>query len=226
MELTLGGWIMLNIKIIDYGIGNLLSVIRAFEYLDVRAELAKVPEELKYADAIILPGVGAFEKGMQGLVNSGFYETIIEYAKKGLPIMGICLGMQMLMDESYEFGVHKGLGLIPGKVVPIQSTTIDGEQHKIPHIGWNELILPEQKVEEWDKTILSGLTQRNSVYFIHSYTAMPIESRYRLADTLYGGRRLSAVIRNGNIYGCQFHPEKSGQVGIDILSNFINIAKK
>jgi imidazole glycerol-phosphate synthase subunit HisH len=137
-------------------------------------------------------------------------------------LLGICLGMQMLLETNEEFGLHEGLGLIPGRVLAIPNTGIDGQPHKIPHIGWTGL----QKIrgdEPWNNTILDGIPEGTTTYFVHSFTAFPTSNEHRLADADYNGQQISAVIRSGNLYGCQFHPEKSGSWGLKIVENFINL---
>lgn len=216
---------MKKVTIIDYGIGNILSVKRAFEFCGAEVELTDMPDKVACAEYLILPGVGAFADGMKGLRQRKLVDAIHENTSKGHPFMGICLGMQMMLEESEEFGVHKGLGLIPGKVLVIPSTTIEGESHKIPHIGWNELRLPQTKTPDWwCGSILSNSMEGDAAYFVHSFTAVPTCSEHRLADVYYGGRLISAVIRKGNIYGCQFHPEKSGEVGLKIIRAFLQLA--
>lgn len=210
---------MKKVSIIDYGIGNILSVKRAFENQGADVTVISTPEEVMSSERLVLPGVGAFKKGMVELQKRNLVETIQKYCAEDRPFLGICLGMQMMLDESEEFGLNRGLGIISGKVVKIEKTTIDGKYQKIPHVGWNELCF----ASDADHTILSEVDEGEMVYFVHSYMAQPKEERYRLADTYYGGRRLAAVIRKGNCYGTQFHPEKSGLVGLKIIHNFINI---
>ncbi|KJS66618.1 MAG: imidazole glycerol phosphate synthase [Peptococcaceae bacterium BICA1-7] len=213
---------MPKVTIVDYGIGNLLSVARAFQYCEAEVEFADSPDAIIRADRLVLPGVGAFSDGMSGLDKKGLSDHIKEYSQTGRPFLGICLGMQMMLDVSYEFGKHQGLGIIPGKVVPIPSCGIEGRTHKIPFIGWNELLIPDC-VTDWEGTIFSGIGLRSSVYFVHSFEAIPEYERNRLAVYDYNGQVISAAIRSGNLYGCQFHPEKSGPVGLKIIRNFINL---
>jgi glutamine amidotransferase len=214
------------ITVVDYGIGNILSVTRALNHCGAEVLVTNLTNEIISARALILPGVGAFEDGMRGLRKYGLIEPIKDYASRGFPFLGICLGMQMMLDESEEFGIHQGLGLIPGKVIRINDITIKGEVQKIPHIGWNKLRLPNEREKSWwEKTILANIGEKAEVYFVHSYTAVPDHDEHRLADVYYGGRMISAVIRKENIYGCQFHPEKSGEVGLSIIKNFLEICK-
>ncbi|MBM9501950.1 imidazole glycerol phosphate synthase subunit HisH [Leptospira sp. 201903071] len=209
-----------EIVVIDYGIGNLFSVKRSFESCGANVVLTSDFDRILAADHLVLPGVGAFADGMNGLKKRGLDKAIVEYAKTGKPLLGICLGMQMLATTSQEFGSHKGLDLVPGKVIAIENTSADGKPHKIPHIGWEDLVKPNEKTS-WDHTILKSIPERSAVYHIHSFTFFPDAEIYRLADCFYNGKRLSSVIRKENVYGCQFHPEKSGKIGLEILKNFL-----
>lgn len=208
-----------KITIVDYGIGNLYSVTRAFERSGASVTLTATHEHIEDADRVVLPGVGAFEDGMKGMTQRGQAEPIKRYIASGRPFLGICVGMQLLLDVGEEFGEHAGLGVVPGRVKAIPATGADGKAHRIPHIGWNAL-LPSRGAS-WAGTLLNDLPERPSVYFVHSFAPVPSDDRYRLADCDYDGVRLSAVIRAGNAYGCQFHPEKSGPVGLKIVENFL-----
>ena len=172
------------------------------------------------AERLVLPGVGAFGDAMEALGRRGLIEPVQEYAKSGRPFLGICIGMQLMFDGGEEFGDHEGLGLIPGRVVAIPDTDAHGQPHKVPHIGWTRLDAPDT-TPSWDDTILAGLSADDWVYFVHSFAAIPTDDRHRLADSDYGGRTISAVVRRGSLWGCQFHPEKSGSVGIAVLSRFL-----
>lgn len=215
---------MPKVTIIDYGIGNLLSVSRAFQCCGADVIITDSPDTIVSSDSLVLPGVGAFADGMEGLRGKGLIDPIYEFAASGRPFLGICLGMQMMLQVSEEFGNHKGLGLIPGKVSAIPPTGTDGKTHKIPSIGWNDLIKPNQG-GDWEGTILSSVTPGSSVYFVHSFTAIPSSDDYRLADYSYNGRILSAAIKSGSLFGCQFHPEKSGEIGLLILRNFLDLLR-
>lgn len=217
----------MRVSIIDYGIGNILSVRRALEFCGAQVELASSASDILTAEGLVLPGVGAFADGMKGLRERGLIDPIRSYASQGGLLLGICLGMQMLLDESEEFGNYEGLGLIPGRVKAIETTTAHGQPHKIPHVGWNSLEPAAGKtVGDWRDTILEPVEEGSEVYFVHSYTAFPVAPEDRLADTHYGGRLVSAVIKRGSVYGCQFHPEKSGPVGLEILRSFIDLARR
>jgi glutamine amidotransferase len=213
---------MNEVVVIDYGAGNLYSVKRALEYCGADVILTDDAEIILNSQRIILPGVGAFKDGMNGLLNRGLVPVLQEYARSGNVMMGICLGMQMLVTTSEEFGHHAGLNIIPGHVERIPNKGVNGMPHKIPHIGWTELIKTEQK-KDWNNTIISQQKLRDSVYIVHSYAVTPDDPDHRLADCLYNGLKISAVINKGNIYGCQFHPEKSGKVGLEILRKFLTL---
>lgn len=211
-----------KVTIIDYGIGNLFSISKALEAVGAEVLIATDSESVLNADRLILPGVGAFSAGMSGLKEQGLSNAVKEYAKSGKPLLGICLGMQMLMSSSEEHGDHQGLNIIPGRVRKIPNTTLEGEKHKIPHIGWNSLHSPSAE-KNWSDTILEGTTPSDAVYFVHSYAVTTDKPEDALAVTYYGGHQICSVVNHGTVYGCQFHPEKSGEVGLNILKRFIEI---
>ncbi|MBQ8507645.1 MAG: imidazole glycerol phosphate synthase subunit HisH [Clostridia bacterium] len=197
------------LAIVDYGVGNLFSLKSSFAAIGVEAVVSSDPEVIRSAERIVLPGVGAFEDAAKKLRNSGLAEVGVQEAKKGKPLLGICLGMQLLFDKSYEYGEHAGLGLIPGNVRPIAG--VIPPDYKIPHIGWNALKLAANPL--W-KYIREG----DYVYFVHSFYAADCDESV-IASAEYGAPLTAAVARN-NVYGCQFHPEKSGNVGLNILRAF------
>ena len=205
--------------VIDYGLSNLLSVTSAIRYLGSDAVIVSSPENLTTADRIVLPGVGAFGDGMRGLKQSGFDLAIRREVTKGTPLLGICLGMQMLFDESDEFGTHEGLGLIHGVVRRIPSEDIDGVPQYVPNIGWSGLI--PSSGSDFRDTFLRSISSGDECYFVHSYEVIPSDKSSRVADIIYGGRRICAAVCSGNVMGTQFHPEKSGQVGLNILQGFL-----
>ena len=211
---------MSKITLIDYSIGNLLSVERALAHLGADYSIARSVEEIDAASKLILPGVGAFASCTGELEKRGFMEPIRKAVTADKPILGICVGMQMLFERSEEFGVNEGFGFIKGTVKPIPFVSTVGQAHKIPHIGWTSLVVLE---DGWDDPILDGVEQGAEVYFVHSFTAHPQESKNRVADAYYGGQRVSAIVKSGNTYGTQFHPEKSGPVGLKILDNFLKL---
>ncbi len=211
---------MIDVAVVDYGVGNLLSVSRALVHCGARVAVSADPAVILQAPRVILPGVGAFASGMAALREKGLDRVVTQVAAAGTPLLGICLGMQMLMDTSEEFGETPGLGLIPGRVVQIPSQTTSGESQKIPHIGWSGL-WPPQPQTSWAKGLLQGIEAGEAVYFVHSYMAQPQSIEHRLADCLYGGVHVSAVVQRAHVAGCQFHPEKSGEVGLRVLRNFL-----
>ena len=198
------------IAIVDYGVGNLFSLRSSFAMIGEEAVATSDPEIIKKADKLVLPGVGAFEDAAKKLRSSGLWELVISEAKGGKPLLGICLGMQMLFERSLEYGNHEGLGLIKGEIRPISE--VIGEGLKIPHIGWNSLIF--KKSSPLFKYIKNG----DCVYFVHSFSARNCEESVSAAAEY--GTELCASVEAGNIYGCQFHPEKSGKVGLSILKAF------
>ncbi len=206
--------------IIDYGVGNLRSVARALEYCGCNPVLSDDIEIVMNADRLVLPGVGAFGSCMAALAQRGLVEPLTAFMHSGRPLLGICVGMQMLMKGSDEFGEHAGLGLIPGWVRAIPETTADGRSHKIPHIGWNTLFPP--LAESWRGSLFEGIAVGSACYFVHTFAAVPIHQENVLATCDYNGRLICAAIRQGNVYGVQFHPEKSGPIGLKILSTFLN----
>ena len=213
----------IDVAIIDYGMGNVLSVQRGLEHCGATVSVTADIDEIMSASRVLLPGVGAFANGMAEITRLGLDVVVHDVAKKGTPLLGICLGMQMLLDESEEFGSAKGLGLISGNVIAVPSLTAGGQQRKIPHIGWNALILPEGN-EDWaGTTLLDNIEPNESVYFVHSFMANPKESHHRIANCLYGNVSIASVIGKENIWGCQFHPEKSGETGLKMLKNFLSV---
>jgi glutamine amidotransferase len=209
-----------QVVVIDYGVGNLLSVQRAFEHCGAEVTLTADPEYILSAKRVVLPGVGAFGNAMQALEHLCLVKVIRELALRQTPLLGICLGMQLLLDESEEFVTTAGLGLIPGRVIQVPKETFLGESLKIPHIGWAAL-QPSVSSDSWRKTLLQDISPGESTYFVHSFMAVPTNPVHRIADCEYGGHLIAATIGRDRITGCQFHPEKSGEVGLKILREFI-----
>lgn len=199
------------IAIIDYGVGNLFSLACSFKAIGEESTITSDPEVIRSADKIILPGVGAFGDAAAKLRDSGMAELVIEQARAGKPLMGICLGMQLLLDKSYEYGEHEGLGLIHGEIRPIAD--VIPKDYKIPQIGWNYL-----KFTQPDCPIFKYIKEGDYVYFVHSYYGTQCDEN-TAAVTEYGAP-LTAVVADKNVFGCQFHPEKSGDVGLRILKAF------
>ena len=209
-----------TVTIVDYGLGNLFSVSRAIERAGAAALITGDPAAIERATHLILPGVGAFLDGMAGLHQRELVEPLRRYGQSGRPLLGICLGMQLLFDLSEEFGRHEGLGLVPGQVRAIPATGTDGRPHRIPHVGWSELQAPPAR-RDWGDSLLADVAPGTSVYFVHSFTAYPADPADRLADCDYDGRPISAAVARGRLTGCQFHPEKSGEAGLGILRRFV-----
>ena len=199
------------LAIADYGVGNLFSLRSSLKSLGVEAKLVSNPEELKDSDRIILPGVGAFGDAVKKLREAKMFDALKEEAGAGKPILGICLGMQLLLEKSLEFGAYEGLGLIKGEVRPISEVIPEGL--KIPHIGWNGLKFKPHPV-------FKDIKQGDCVYFVHSFSAQNCPSVIATAEY---GAELAAAVAEGNVIGCQFHPEKSGAVGLAILKSFCEI---
>jgi len=214
-----------EVAIVDYDVGNLLSVARGFERCGAVPALVDTPDAILDAERLVLPGVGAFGDAIDALAQRDLVEPIREFARSGRPFLGICLGMELMLDSSAEFGAHEGLGLVPGRVVPIPPRGTDGRPHKIPHIGWNELRRTPSG-GGWESTILADVRDEEPVYFVHSFMAMPDDEQTRLADCDYDGVAVAAVLRSGTLYGCQFHPEKSGRAGLAILAGFLALERE
>ena len=204
------------IALIDYGVGNLFSLCSSLQSIGAEAVVTPDPAVIRAADRIILPGVGAFADAAAKLRATGLDQVLLEEAANGKKIMGICLGMQMLFEESFEYGIHKGLGLIPGRVVPMAGYI--PEELKVPHIGWNPLILKGSPDGGDKHPLLKYVNEGDCVYFVHSYFATDCQESV-IATAEYG-KELTAAVAKGNVMGCQFHPEKSGKVGLAILKAF------
>ena len=202
------------IAIVDYGVGNLFSLKSSLAYIGADATVTSDADEIKSADKIILPGVGAFGDAAKKLAQSGLDKVVIEEAMKGKPLMGICLGMQLLLERSYEYGEHKGLGLIKGEIRPISD--VIPATLSIPQIGWNALSFKGEK-----HPIFKYLNDGDFVYFVHSYYGAKCDESI-IAECEYGAP-LTAAVASGNVCGCQFHPEKSGKVGLSILKAFCEL---
>jgi glutamine amidotransferase len=200
------------VGIIDYGMGNLHSVLKACAQAGLSAALVATPEKIKRSSALILPGVGAFGKAMEQLCNLRLLDPILAHAHADKPLLGICLGMQLLFDVSYEFGKHRGLGLLPGEVLPFPKT------RKVPHMGWNALALSRPN------PFFEGVADGSYMYFVHSYYCRPQEKKDIAAKTRYGREFASSVIRK-HLIGVQFHPEKSQILGLRLYTNFATLIK-
>ncbi len=202
------------IAIADYGVGNIFSLYRSFEAIGADARLTDDPAVLRRADRLVLPGVGAFGDAVAKLEASGLRQTLIEEAENGKPLLGICLGMQLMLDKGFEYGEHDGLGLIPGEVTDMRRLLAD-RTLKIPHMGWNALEFPGSRPE---CPLFKYANEGDYVYFVHSFCAVKC-GEHTIAVTDYS-YKVTAAVAKGNIFGVQFHPEKSGRIGLDILRAF------
>jgi glutamine amidotransferase len=202
------------IAIIDYGAGNLRNVCKALEHVGAKITLTDNPKEIKRADKIVLPGVGAFADCLQNLKRRGLCELLHEIALGGKPFLGICVGMQLLFDVGEEMGEWEGLGLIEGRVIKFQ---VESFKLKVPHIGWNQVVAKQP-----NHPVLKDVTQNGYAYFVHSYHGFDVDTRHVVATTDYG-YDFPSVVAKDNIWGIQFHPEKSQEVGLQMLKNFVSI---
>ncbi len=204
-----------KIAIIDYGLCNLLNVYNAISHVGGDADIIDNPKVLGNYSHIILPGVGAFKDGMEGLRMKGLIDPIIKHSENNKPLLGICLGMQMMLEKSYEFGEVDGLGIIKGKVIKIPNLNNDNNKHKIPHIGWNEI--------HYNNNTKFISSNNIPMYFVHSYMAKCDRTENIIATCNYDRIEIESIIGIKNSYGCQFHPEKSGKPGLEIINKFINL---
>ncbi len=210
------------ISIIDYGVGNIMSVISAFKKVGCEVKVISTSWEIKDATLLVLPGVGAYGEGMAQLEKRGLVSAIKDYVASGKPLLGICLGAQLLLSKSQEFGDYQGLGIVKGKVIKFKDPReVDLPGYRVPHVTWNT-ITPSSE-QAWKNTILANTPLNTKVYFIHSYYIVPDDQNTVLAKAEYGGQDFCAVFKKGNIYGCQFHPEKSGELGLEIINLFSNL---
>jgi glutamine amidotransferase len=213
------------VTVIDYGVGNLLSVQRALEHIGSRVVFSSNANEIQRAERVILPGVGAFRSAMEKLEVLGLVPTMKTLAELQTPLLGICLGMEILFDSSEEFGITVGLGLIPGRIEPISRSGTVGQALKVPHIGWNSLLLNEDSMNsilDQELPIFQNTIGRD-FYFVHSYQAKLTDSGDCFAYALHGGNQIPAIVNRGNVFGVQFHPEKSGEDGLNLLEIFTKI---
>jgi glutamine amidotransferase len=216
-----------KVTIIDYGAGNLFSIERAIDHVNGEAVITSDQNLIAEADRLILPGVGAFGKSMEILNNTGLADRIRKFVSYERPILGICLGMQLFMEHSTEFGHNKGLGLIEGEVIHFKEPEKDVNNYKMPHMGWNKIDImnTDERVTErsWNGTILDGVDPGSFFYFVHSYICIPTNIHEVLSETIYGRDRFCSVLFHDNIWGCQFHPEKSGIDGLHIYKNILKL---
>jgi glutamine amidotransferase len=209
-----------KIAIVDFGLGNLFSVLQACLELGAQAEITTDPEKVKNAQGVILPGVGAFGDAITNLRKSGMDHVLKEAFDQGKPIMGICLGLQLMFQTSEEFGSHEGLGFIKGTVKRFPSVTMTGTKIRVPQIGWNQIVTPNKKL--WDSSPLSSLMPEEFMYFVHSYYVLPEDSSVIVSTTEYGSFKYCSGIKKNNLFAVQFHPEKSAEKGLEIYKNWLN----
>ncbi len=209
-----------RVAVVDYGVVNLRNIVRGLEFVGAEVFSSADLDQIVRADRVVLPGVGAFGSGLSELKDLGLDQAISEFVESGKPMLGICLGMQLLLDKSFEYGEHGGLGFIPGDVVPIPKHEGGTIRRKIPHIGWNTL-RPHADGASWTGSCMNSLAASPSCYFVHSFMAVPKNSKHILATCEYEGTDIVAAIKMNNITGVQFHPERSGPTGLSILKEFL-----
>ena len=211
-----------KISIVDYGVGNLLSVKRGLQACGAEVEIVSDCKNLSESRKVVLPGVGAFSTAMRTLDDLGFSEILKDLAFNDVPFLGICLGMQLLFDKSEEFGIHAGLGILSGKVVKLPSLSKSNNKIKVPHIGWSPLV-PSVQSDPFFKQANIWKQKREYAYFVHSFQVNPKRDDLEVAHTLFGGYRICSIVRSNKIFACQFHPEKSAGFGLKILSDFCDV---
>lgn len=211
------------VVILDYGLGNLYSIKQACSQVGLNARITSARQDILQADAVILPGVGAFGDAMTNLRKLDLISVLQDVAASGKILMGICLGMQLLMSESLEFGHHRGLGLVPGQVVPFDNPREGEQQLKVPQIGWNRIqktiVRDDIANDSWITTLLEGIEDGEYMYFVHSFIVQPTDSRVVLSASTYGHIRFCSSLNDRNIFACQFHPERSGLPGLTVYRN-------
>jgi imidazole glycerol-phosphate synthase subunit HisH len=216
---------MSKITVVDYGAGNLLSVVRALKHCGAEVEITSEASVIAKAEKLVFPGVGAFGDCVDALSRLGLMQALTDYIQSDRLFLGICVGMQVMFEVGEEFGQHKGLGILPGRVTLIPSQGTGGKVHKIPHIGWSVLV-KSPGLASWKNTILEPLEAPGvdaSMYFVHSFMGVPARTSDRLADVDYNGIAICAAVKKGNAYGVQFHPEKSGEIGLNVLRQFLQL---
>lgn len=211
---------MKKIGIIDYGSGNIFSLLKAFQHLEFPTEVIDVPDKLPDCSHLVIPGVGAFRNAMDRLSERGFTGSIKQESQKGKPLLAICVGMQILFETSEEFGHHSGLGLIRGTVTKIPNTDRFGNVSLVPHVGWSETRCNINCLANSKFDLFLNMSTITKFYYLHSYSAKPVCERSVIASTIYGGNAITAAVQKENVFGTQFHPEKSGLAGLKVLENF------
>ncbi len=215
-----------RVVIIDFGMGNLFSIKQACEYVGLKATIISNPADLLDSQAAILPGVGAFADAMENLKGLNLIDPIKKFVEQGRPLMGICLGMQLLMTESEEFGLHQGLNIIPGRVIKFAKAEKTDKGLKVPQVGWNRITQPPNaKDKGWQKSPLAGLAQGAFMYFVHSFYAVPDSKEIVLSLTTYEGIQYCSSLFYRSTFACQFHPERSGLEGLRVYQNWVEFIK-
>lgn len=219
-----------DVAIVDYGLGNLFSVQNACKKVGLEAVISSQKDVIHAASCVILPGVGAFADAMAALTSSGLDQVLGETVADGKTLFCLCLGMQLLMSESQEFGRHKGLNIIEGEVLPLRALTDAGVRIKVPHVGWNGIFDPDADKkglpQKWQGTLIEDVQNHEPMYFVHSYCVVPRDKRVVLAETIYGDQQFCSVLQYGNIFGCQCHPEKSATAGLKIYEKLAQKIRK
>ena len=211
----------IKVTLLDYGMCNMLNVVRAFEHVGADTVVTEDPTVAAQADRLVVPGVGAFSDSMREVKRLGHDDAIRTFLATGRPMFGICVGMQMLFEGSEEFGDSAGLGILPGWVRAVPALTTDGTKQRIPHIGWNHLVSPRETNRSWEGTVLEPFAGTSpAFYFVHSFAAVPEEPSTRLANCDYGGWPICAAVAWQNVTATQFHPERSGPAGLELLKKF------
>ena len=211
-----------KVTILDYGFGNVFSLINALKYLKTEVEISNDPKQLLNSDRIIITGVCAFSACINNMKEKGLDDMLKQFAKSDKPILGICIGMQILFERSTEFGLNEGLSLIPGEIRRIPDKDLNGNNLKVPHMGWSEIIQLDDSLER-NNGIMGSIKPNRSAYFAHSFSAQNMKKENIVAVADYGGNNLNAIVQRDYIFGTQFHPEKSHNFGLKILENFLNI---
>ncbi len=211
-----------TVAIIDFGLGNLYSILRACQHVGLNGKILSDPAQIKNAPAIILPGVGAFGDAMKAIQDLGLEAILKEAVHAEKPVMGICLGMQLLMSKSFEFGEHRGLDIVPGDVVRFEKPKESGEVLKVPHVGWNRINPPAGR---WGGAIMDEVEPGDFMYFVHSYYVRPADRAVVLAESQYGQTNFCSALRFKNVFAFQFHPERSGEAGLRIYRNFARLCQ-
>jgi glutamine amidotransferase len=212
-----------HVAIIDYGMGNLFSVKQACEHVGLKTVITSEGKDIRDSAAVILPGVGAFGDAMANLIRLNLVELLRDVITNGKPSMAICLGMQLLMTESEEFGKHKGLDVFGGTVVSFPNRGKQNETIKVPQVGWNQIHSDNGGADRWDKTVLRGLDEGEFMYFVHSFYVVPEDASISLSHSSYEGVTYCSSLAYKNIFACQFHPERSAEKGISIYKNFARL---